>query len=805
MHDRRAFLKSVTGAMLGAGCANRLVAHVRAAEARRGRKVALLPSSQLVGAVMCEVNRHNGIKLLGRDGVKMMHKNGPTAIVTGGGKWEITLSSRPIRCRLPHFANRPNVAGQCRGENAVFRFRLISGKSPESSVGVAFHLANWSEDVYCCMPGAVYRGNRFRAYPNVGWYGHYKKKDLGPKADQIIANIPRLSVDKGGPSGIRSMLTRSLTTPAIGIWNPKLKEALFLMTDQGGPFGDSLIEITENPEHTDAWIRFASPGVRETKLYTGRHVDRGHDFRKGDAVNLKMMAFSFACEDMAAFFAHLFAIRKLEMPDRAELAGLTFSRAMALQRKVIDSRWSQKNRIFRDEMGEHGKWYFQTGSCGGMMKDYPIYALDFKRSAGRVKQALESYNKGWSRSGLMYGRCTPAGQWLGDCDRPGFPAYEKHMTMTERQGEALLYLIKTMRLIRHREPTWQATKSFSNNLKRQADILCRTFKKYGQLGQYLDIRTGDVFIGGSTNAASTPSGLVAAWREFGDRRYLETAKALADQLYNDHAMRGNFNGSCADIMQSPDSQGPAVFLPSMMDLYAATGDADYLKKARHVAWHLASWIKSCDYDFKRHFPKSTFAKMNNLKTVGAYWASAQNLVGTPGLCVSSGLPLLELYRFDGDIRYLELLRDITHCVFRAVGRPELRKQFPGTRQMSDGWIAERFSTTDMFAIGGVGEFWNTSTPWCATTLMLICLEIPSLYVVTDRRFVYPFDTVQVGAVHRRDDGLDVSLSNPTDFPAAYTVLVDKSRDGLKPLPEFFFERFQRFDFARRETRIVHLA
>jgi hypothetical protein len=92
-----------------------------------------------------------------------------------------------------------------------------------------------------------------------------------------------------------------------------------------------------------------------------------------------------------------------------------------------------------------------------------------------------------------------------------------------------------------------------------------------------------------------------------------------------------------------------------------------------------------------------------------------------------------------------------------------------------------------------------------TTLMLICQEIPSLYVVADRQFVYPFDTIQVGAVHRRDNGLDVSLSNPTDFPATYTVLLDKSRNGVKPLPEFFFERFQRFDFASRETRVVHLA
>jgi len=804
MYDRRTFLRLVPGAALGAGGTTGVSARAGSGEASRARNLPWLPPSRLVSGVVCEASRHDGIKLSGRDGVEMTPGTGPAEIVVPGGKWEVTVSSRPIRYQPAHRGDEPDESAPGRGEAAVFRFRLASGQSPESSVGVVFGLAQWSEEVFCCMPGAVYCGNRFRAYPHAGWYGHYRKEDLGPDAGQIIANIPRLSVERGGPAGIQSMLTRSLTTPAIGLWHPGLKEGLILMTGQGAPSGDSLIEITENPEHTEAWIRLASPGVRPTRFYTGGHVDRGHDFRAGDTLDLKLMAFSFPCEDIACFFAHLFAVRKLELPDRAELPGLSFSRAMGMQRGVIDSRWSEKNQIFRDARGEHGKFYFQTGHCGGMMKDYPIYALDCERSGERVKQALESYNKGRAPSGLMFGRCTPDGQWMADCAVPGFPPHEKDMTMSRRQGDALLYLIKTARLIRRREPGWNPPASFGANLKRLADVLCRTFERFGQLGQYLDSRTGEVVLGGSTSAASVPSGLVAAWREFGDRKYLDTARAVAGQLHDDFAMRGDFNGTPADIMQSPDSEGPVQLLASMMDVFAATNDRGWLHKAQHCAWQLASWIKSHDYDFSRHFPDCTFARMK-LKTVGAFHASAQNLCGTPGLCVSSGLPLLELYRLGGDERYLELLRDITHCVFRAVGRPELRKQFPGTRQMPAGLIAERFNTTDMYNFTGPGEFWIHSTTWCMTTLMLICLEIPSLYVVTDRQFVHPFDTVEVGEVRRGDGGLDLSLTNPTDFPATYTVLADKTTDGAEPLPEFFFERFERFEFAPRETRVVRVA
>ncbi len=134
MHDRRAFLRSVSGMVLGTSCAGMLVARAWTAEAPPARNVALLPRSQLVAAVVCEVNRHSGIKLLGRDGVEMTQQKGPAAIATAGGKWEVTISSQPIIYQLPRFCDRPNVAGQCRGENAVVRFRLVAGGSPECSV-----------------------------------------------------------------------------------------------------------------------------------------------------------------------------------------------------------------------------------------------------------------------------------------------------------------------------------------------------------------------------------------------------------------------------------------------------------------------------------------------------------------------------------------------------------------------------------------------------------------------------------------------------------------------------------------------
>jgi hypothetical protein len=376
----------------------------------------------------------------------------------------------------------------------------------------------------------------------------------------------------------------------------------------------------------------------------------------------------------------------------------------------------------------------------------------------------------------------------------------KDWTLSRRHGDVLIYLLKTARLMRRQQPDYPPPPNFYQNLKRSADVLCRTFEKYGQLGQYLDQNTGDVRLGGSTAAASIPAGLLQAWEEFGDAKYLATAQALAAQLYDQFTAHGNMNGTPADILQSPDCEGPTLLLDGMCDLYEATGEARWLRRAEHCAWLLATWVHSYDYDFTRHFPDCEFARLN-LKTVGAINASAQNRIGTPGLCTTSGVSLLRLFRATRDARYLELLRDIGHCQLRAMSRPGRPSYGEDGKQIPAGWIAERFSTTDVHL---PGTFWNASTPWCQTALMLFCLEVPSLYAVTDQVFVYAFDTIIVNRVKADSNRLELTVTNPTAFPARYHLMRETSADLASPLPPFHFLKFTPLDLGPGQTTTILL-
>jgi len=739
---------------------------------------------------VCEFNTYQGNRLLDRIRIPVSEDSHPCGLHTPDGAWQVERSN----CELP-----PEAGAAI--HRMHFCFTRMAGPCHEASVGVAFPLPGWSEDVHAFMPGALYQGNRFRAYP-CGWYGCYLPEDTGADAGQIVADIPRLNRDKGGASRVQ-LLTRDLTTPAVGFWCPKRKEAVVFLTDQGSDKGDTLIEIDENPEHDGACLRFTLPGVREDTMHTLEGFvpspDRGAAFATGETMTLHLMIHQFSCNDLREFHRFFFSIRKQGLPDRPELPGLTLSRARELQHHpVAEHRWSEQHQLFVDE--PEPPWYFQTGWTGGMMKDYPVYATGTTADRAHVETALRTYNTGWSPSGLMHGRFDVSGVWTGDNAVPGFRPLENqpHMrnwTLSRRHGDVLLYLLKTARFIRHENPAWKPPADFYQKIRGSADVLCRTFESHGQLGQYLDQVTGGIRLGGSTAAASVPSGLVMAWREFGDTKYLETAKDLATQIYDQYTAHGNMNGTAADIMQSPDSEGPALLLESMCDLFDVTGDRRWLRMAEHGAWLLATWVSSYDYDFSRHFAHSEFQRLQ-LKTVGAVWASAQNRIGVPGLCVSSGLPLLRLYRATGEERYLELLRDIVHGQLRAISRPERPSYGEDGRQIPDGWLAERFSTTDVHM---PATFWNASTPWCQTAMLLTCLEIPSLHVLTDTGVVHAFDTIRVDEVRRMGDGLRLTVTNPTSFPARYTVMWETSQNLAKPLQLHHFTRFDSFDLKPNET------
>ena len=60
----------------------------------------------------------------------------------------------------------------------------------------------------------------------------------------------------------------------------------------------------------------------------------------------------------------------------------------------------------------------------------------------------------------------------------------------------------------------------------------RLWERYHQLGQFVDVETGELVVGGSTSAALAPAGLALAAACCKEPRYLQAAKAIGEHYYD---------------------------------------------------------------------------------------------------------------------------------------------------------------------------------------------------------------------------------------------------------------------------------
>jgi len=73
--------------------------------------------------------------------------------------------------------------------------------------------------------------------------------------------------------------------------------------------------------------------------------------------------------------------------------------------------------------------------------------------------------------------------------------------------------------------------SWKEGNKKVCDALVRLWKKNHQLGQFVDSRTGEIIVGGSSSGAIVPAALGIASTYYGDQEYLKVAEEIAD-YYN---------------------------------------------------------------------------------------------------------------------------------------------------------------------------------------------------------------------------------------------------------------------------------
>lgn len=552
------------------------------------------------------------------------------------------------------------------GVDLHVRFELEHGTCPQSNVSLCFEFGSWSKDNYVLMPAGAYNGNRYEAMASDYPPSLFGKREIGPDMPTIISDVPRLNIGEG-PSAMM-LMTRDLSTPAIGFHAPETGEGFWLLTEQGTCLGDSSIELEESEDRSRASLRISAPGVRPDFRYiiANTHFpseDTAHDFHPSDVVELKVRLYAFPCKDIQTLFDKFTDIRKELAPPAVFKNLLPFSAAWDIQEKKYNRQnWVEQQGYFSVGMRENPVQDWQVGWTGGMIATYPLL---FEGAPLSRERALRNFNflfeGGQDKSGLFYGLAYQ-GEFFGDYDED--PAKRGHLI--RRSGDALYYLIKQFLLLKRQDPGTELPAKWVHGTRRCADALVRLWDTYGQFGQFADSLNGTILIGGSACGGIVPAALALAGEYFGDFGYLRVAKQSALHFHERFVKLGVTTGGPGDMLQCPDSESAFGLLESFMTLYEVDGDTQWLSAARDMANQCFTWCVSYDYPFP---PDSTFGKLG-MQTTGTVYANVQNKHSAPGICTHSGLPLLKLFRATGDIKYLTLIQEMAHNMPQYLSRED---------------------------------------------------------------------------------------------------------------------------------------
>jgi hypothetical protein len=587
----------------------------------------------------------------------------------------------------------------------------------------------------------------------------------------IISDVPRLNINDG-PSRIQER-SGSMSVPAIGFQSDTAKTGFWLLTNQGTRFGDSGISIEESRDRKTAVISLTVPVVRENYQYSitdnqTASKDKAPDFKAGDEFTLKFRLYFFPSPDIQGLYNRFAEIRKDLSGETKLKPFVPFSSCFSVQEeKFNEQNWVDEHGYYAIGMRENFLQDWQIGWTGGMISTYPLLFAGNETSKQHVIRNFDwLFSNGISPSGFFWDSGEKGTKWYGgDIRKPNTVNWH----LIRKSGDALYYIIKQFMLMKEKgmpvKPEWE------NGTRTVANAFVKLWDKWGQFGNFVDSQTGDVVVGGSTSGAIVPAALVLAANYFQDQDYNRVAQASAEHYYNNFVKKGITCGGPGDAMQNPDSESSYAMLESFMQLYEATLDKKWLTRAEEMAKQFVSWVMPYDYQFPAN---STLGKLG-VQTTGMVGANTQNKHGAPGICTHSGIALWRLFRATGNVRYMQLLKEIAFVMPQYLSHP-----VRPIEKMKIGWMSERVSTTDW--LEGIGELMYGST-WAETSLMLSFVELPGVYVQPDKSYLCVIDNIEAQIIQDKPKSLTIRLINPTKAIADVKLYIESSKQTVVPLGE----------------------
>ena len=665
---------------------------------------------------------------------------------------------------------------------------------PATAVAASFSFSGWNPANYVLVPASVYNGNRYRAIGN--GYNPAYPKDMyyNPSAPVTISNNPRLALEKGQPSLIE-LQTGNVSTPALCFFSARAKKGFIVLTTQGTRLGENGLVVAENARQDSCSLQVSAPSMRKLAAGFGDfHAsgDKAPDWVAGDSLTLRFRVFVFDAADIPTLLRKFFRVRKSLTGENHPRDLLPKSQQFQFGTDISRGLWSE-NPAGNYYLPENSK-NFQLGWVGGLMNTLPLLALDSPLERQRVAQELDFVvRKLQGRSGFFFGGITSDGRIEAEKMNPEFPQIQ---AMVRKNGDALFWMIKHFELLRAQGHGEFIKAEWEASARKLAEAFVRTWKRYGQFGQYIVPDNGDIAVFNSAAGSIAPAGLVLASDYFKEPEFLAVAKASAAYYYRQFvAKQGLTGGNCGDISQDADSESAFAFLESLMALYHATGDRLWLERAETEAALCSTWVLS--YDEK--FPTGSDIDRLGAHMAGAVFASIQNKHAAPGICTSSGDYLFKLYRATGKQIYADLIRDIQHAAAEALNRPGHLT----TRNLI-GSSMERIQPSDAEGRRATGNFINTRNTWTETDGVMMALELPGVYVQTDTKRMMVFDHVTAKLSSGDGGGLTLVLENPTAYDASASVMAETSRQAAIPMGYTGFLKWQVVRVKAGGKTIVHI-
>ena len=623
-------------------------------------------------------------------------------------------------------------------EHGSCSFRAESSGLSQGRFFLAAELPDYREDWFVMMPSVCYDGNRFQmidvaVYPPAFLKHVFPEDPMDPGV--IMKAIPSLGND------FNRMITDA-SAPVVGVFMPEKQEAFFLSLEQDTELGNNGIELEVTPD-SGLRILISLPCVRRREFVAYAHLDTAPELKTGRTAGLRFQTRSFPAADIRAFYRCFAEIRN-RFPAQGPLQNRrSFSHTEEIIRKMFEEvRWIEKCRFYTKARGQER---IDVGFVA-----YPELAALFREGTPEArKHVLDQLDNLFTNAPL------PSGFFLTvSITENGLPVWPDNTgtKLIRQQCEILFYTLRLFRLFDLEHVAYP--ECWKTRLRKLAEALQGLWEKYHQFGFLADLKTGTIRIGGSFCGALGPAALVSAADYFHEPGFLRTAEESARHFCKELRRRGFTCGGPSDALLTPDSESGFAMLESLVILYEQTQDREWLEEAGFCADYCSSWVPAVKYKFAKG---STFDRLA-MDCRGAVQANLQNQHGAPGPCIGSANALFRLYRYTGQARYLEMLRDIAHNCVQYLSTE--KHPIPIIRQnknLPPGDICEKVFFQDHG--NSVGEIPCGSGGWTEIAVLLCITENPGVYYDPEENRLLVLDHVEASLSR---GGLE--LTNPFDYP-----------------------------------------